>query len=421
MRCILFTSLLLSALSLDAKEIVIRAARVIDGRGHEVRQAAVVVEGAKIVRVDPHPARVDIDLGDRTLMPGGIDTHVHIGWHFEKNGRSNDEGAGETPEEYALFAAENGYATLVGGVTTVQSLGAPIDKVIREFADRNALPLPRVLTAVNPITDNKLTADQLREAVQKVAAAGADVVKIFASQSIRNGGGPTMSQEQMDALCGEAKRLGLRTAVHAHGPESVKRSVLAGCRSIEHGALIDQATLDLMAEHGTYFDPNIDLVFRNYFENKSHFLGIGNYTEEGFAQMEKAVPKALNVFQMGLKTKGLKMVFGTDAVAGSHGRNFQELVYRVQKGGQDPMQAIISATSLAAESLGLGDRIGSIAPGYEADLIAVDGNPLRDITAMERVAFVMKAGEICRARLRRAESPGAARRRRALQFARWKR
>src|SRR5207245_11670986 len=131
--------------------------------------------------------------------------------------------------------------------------------------------------------------------------------------------------EQMDAACGEARRLGLRTAVHAHGPESVKRAVLAGCTSIEHGALIDQATLDLMAEHGTFFDPNIDLVFRNYFENKAHFLGIGNYTEEGFAQMEKAVPKALKVFQMGLKTKGLKIVFGTDADDASQGRTLHDL------------------------------------------------------------------------------------------------
>jgi imidazolonepropionase-like amidohydrolase len=407
MRCLLLAALVSTTVPLHAKEIVIRAARILDGHGHEVRQAAVVIDDSKIVRIDPHPTRADIDLGDRTLMPGGIDTHVHIGWHFDKNGRSNDDGDGESPDEYAMFAAENAYKTLLGGVTTVQSLGAPIDKTIRSFsggagalagpaggAPAATLPLPRVLTAVEPITDSKLTPDQIREAVRKRAAEGADVIKIFASQSIRNGGAPTMSQEQMDAACGEAKKLGLRTAVHAHGPESVKRSVLAGCTSIEHGALIDQATLDLMAEHATFFDPNIDLVFRNYFENKSHFLGIGNYTEEGFAQMQKAVPKALNVFQMGLKTKGLKMVFGTDAVAGSHGRNFQELVYRVQKGGQDPMQAIVSATSLAAESLGLGASIGSIAPGYEADLIALDGDPLRDITALERVAFVMKSGRV---------------------------
>jgi len=200
----------------------------------------------------------------------------------------------------------------------------------------------------------------------------------------------------MDAICGEAKAHHLRVAVHAHGPESVRRAVLAGCTSIEHGALIGQPELDLMAEHGTYFDPNIDLVFRNYFENKARFIGLGSYTEEGFAQMRSAVPKALHVFHLGLKTKGLKMVFGTDAVAGSHGRNFQELEYRVREGGQDPMQAIISATSLAAESLGLGDRIGTIAAGYAADLIAVDGDPLNDIGAMEKVVFVMKSGTMIR-------------------------
>jgi imidazolonepropionase-like amidohydrolase len=374
--------------------VVIHAARILDGRGNEVRNAAVVVEGSKIVRIDPHPAHIDIDLGNRTLMPGAIDTHVHIGWHFDKNGRSNDDGSGETPEEYAGFAMEDATATLLGGVTTVQSLGAPIDKVVREFAERNNMPLPRVLTAVEPIYNSKLTPDEIRAAVDKAKADGADMIKIFASQSIRNGGAPTMSQEQMDAACGEANRLGLRTAVHAHGPESVRRSVMAGCTTIEHGALIDQATLDLMAEHHVFFDPQIDLVFRNYFENKAHYLGIGNYTEEGFAEMQKALPKTLNVFQMALKTKGLRTIFGTDAVAGSHGRNLQELVSRVQKGGQDPMQAIVSATSLSAESLRMGDRIGSIAPGYEADLIAVDGDPLQDITALERVAFVMKGGRV---------------------------
>ena len=394
MRKAFLLTILTASFSTQAEEIVIRAVRVIDGRGHVQSNAAVVVDGTKIIRIDPHPRHIDYDLGDRTLMPGGIDTHVHIGWHFDTNGRSNDDGTGEAPEEYVLHAEENAWKTLMGGITTVQSLGAAIDKPLRDAINRGTLPGPRILTAIDPIADDKLTLDQIRERVRKLAADGADVVKIFASQSIRNGGAPTMSQEQMEAACGEAKRLGLRTAVHAHGPESVRRSVLAGCRSIEHGALIDQATLDLMAEHGAYFDPNIDLVFRNYFENSAHFLGIGNYTEEGFAKMREAVPKALNVFRMGLKTKGLKMVFGTDAVAGSHGRNFQELVYRVQKGGQDPMAAITSATSLAAESLGLGDRIGSIAPGYEADLIGVDGDPLHDITALERVAFVMKSGKI---------------------------
>jgi imidazolonepropionase-like amidohydrolase len=398
MKSLLLT--LLFATTLTAQPIVIRAARVIDGRGHVIRDAAVVVEGGKIARVVTDAKKltnVMIDLGDRTLMPGGIDTHVHIGWHFDaKDGRSHDDETDrdETPQESVLYAAENAVRTIDGGITTVQSLGAPVDKPLRDAIARGTLIGPRILTAIDPISDSKLTPGALRAAVDKLASEGADVVKVFASQSIRNGGGPTMSQEQMDAICGEAKKLHLRVAVHAHGPESVRRAVMAGCTSIEHGVLIGQPELDLMAEHGTYFDPNIDLVFRNYFENKSHYLGIGSYTEEGFAQMKLAVPKALHVFQLALATPRLKIVFGTDAVAGSHGRNFQELEYRVITGGQKAMDAITSATSLAAESLGLGDRIGTIAAGDEADLIAVDGDPLRDINALSHVAFVMKGGKI---------------------------
>jgi imidazolonepropionase-like amidohydrolase len=401
MRRHLSLCLLFLASSLSANPIVIRAARVIDGRGHVHPNAAIVVDGANIVRIEKNASSLksaDYDLGDATLMPGGVDTHVHIGWHFDADGRSHDDETdrNETPQESVLYAAENAYRTLMGGITTVQSLGAPVDKPLRDAIARGIIPGPRILTAIDPIFDDKLTLDQLHDAVRKLKAENADVVKVFASQSIRNGGAPTMSQEQMNAICGDAKTLGMRVAVHAHGPESVRRAVLAGCTSIEHGALIDQPTLDLMAEHGTYFDPNIDLVFRNYFENKSLFLGLGNYTEEGFAQMEKAVPKALRVFQLGLKTPRLKMVFGTDAVAGSHGRNFQELIYRVRIGGQTPMDAITSATSLAAESLGLGDRVGTIAPGYAADIIAVRGNPLVDIGALQNVVFVMRNGVVYR-------------------------
>ncbi|HEV2720883.1 MAG TPA: amidohydrolase family protein, partial [Thermoanaerobaculia bacterium] len=327
---------------------------------------------------------------------GGVDTHVHIGWHFNAAGKSEPGGAEskEPQAEAVLYAAENAYRTLMGGITTVQSLGASVDKPLRDAIARGVLPGPRILTAIEPIFDDKLTVEQLRAHVNRVADEGADVVKIFASQSIRTGGGPTMSQEQMDAVCGEAKKRGLRVAVHAHGVESVTRAVKAGCTSIEHGALIDQATLDLMAAHGTYFDPNTDLIFRNYFENKPHFLGTPGYTEEGFAAMEKAVPRVLDVFKKALRTPGLKIVFGTDAVAGAHGRNFQELEYRVRAGGQDPMSAITSATSLAAESLGLGGRTGSILPGYNADVIAVDGNPLEDIGRLEHVVFVMKDGKV---------------------------
>jgi len=393
--------LLLFATVALADPIVVRAPRVIDGRGHVLRKAAIVVDGGKIVAVEVHPKKVDIDLANATLMPGGIDTHVHIGWHFDADGRSHsghETDRKETPDESVLYAAENAYVTLMGGITTVQSLGAPVDKPLRDAIARGVLPGPRILTALEPLSDEKLSTDALRAQVDKAADEGADVIKIFASESIRTGGGPTMSQEQMDAICGEAKQRGLRVAVHAHGVESVARAVRAGCTSIEHGALIDQPTLNLMSEHGVYFDPNTDLIFRNYFEHKSQFVGTEGYTEEGFAAMEKAVPRVLEVFKKAIRTKNLKVVFGTDALAGSHGRNFQELEYRVRAGGQSPMDAITSATSLAAESLRLGDRIGSLAPGYEADVIAVQGDPLRDIGALEKVVFVMKGGRVLKSR-----------------------
>ena len=365
---------------------------MIDGRGQLLRNAAVVVDGGKIVAIETSPKQVDIELPNATLLPGLIDTHVHIGWHFDATGRSNV--GGNTPES-VLYAAENAYRTLLGGVTTVRSLGAASDKPLRDAIARGTLPGPRILTSLEPILDDKLTPEALRAHVNRVADAGADVVKVFASQSIRTGGGPTLSQEQLDAICGEARKRKLRVAVHAHGSESATRAVRAGCTSIEHGALVDQATLDLMAASGTYFDPNTDLIFRNYFEYKPRFLGTPGYTEEGFAAMEKAVPVVLEVFKKALRTPKLKIVFGTDALAGSHGRNVQELVYRVRVGGQEPMAAITSATSLAAESLGL-ERAGAIAPGYEADLIAVAGDPLQDFAVMEKVVFVMKGGTVIR-------------------------
>lgn len=376
--------------------ITLHVGKLLDGRGKAREDVTVTVQGSKIVAVEAgSKAKPTYELHGLTLMPGGIDTHVHIGWHFELNGRSHDdEHVTETPAQMALFDVEDAVMTLRGGVTTVQSLGAPEDKDLRDWIARGIIPGPRILTSLEPLSEETGEPEKMRAAVRQRKEQGADVIKIFASKSIRDGGAPTLTQEQLDAACGEAKAQGLRSAVHAHGPESVRRAVLAGCGSIEHGALLDAETLKFVADHGTYFDPNLDLVFRNYFENKEHFLGIGNYTEEGFAQMRKAVPLALAMFKQALKTPGLKIVFGTDALAGSHGRNFEELIYHVKTGGQDPMAAIVSATSLAAESLRLQDRVGTVAPGYEADLIAVDGDPLQDMDALRHVVFVMKGGQV---------------------------
>jgi len=170
----------------------------------------------------------------------------------------------------------------------------------------------------------------------------------------------------------------------------------AGCTQVEHGVFADEATLKVLAAHGTYFDPQCGLVFRNYLDNREHYLGIGNYNDAGFVAMENAMPLAVGAVRKALATPGLKVVFGTDAVAGAHGRNVEELMCRVQQAGQAPMDAIVSATSRAAEALGLDQEIGAVAPGRQADLVAVDGDPSRDITALRRVVFVMRGGRVYR-------------------------
>ena len=183
--------------------------------------------------------------------------------------------------------------------------------------------------------------------------------------------------------------------MHAHAADAILAAARAGCTQVEHGAYADDEALKLMAEKGVYFDPNIRLVLQNYIENQARFLGVGNYNEEGFAFMEKAVPTNYAMFKRALAAK-VKMPMGTDAVAGAHGQNAREITTRVRDGGQAPMDAIVGATSLAAQSIGLGKELGALAPGLQADLVAVDGNPLQDIEALRRVSFVMKGGIVYR-------------------------
>jgi imidazolonepropionase-like amidohydrolase len=377
--------------------ITIRAGRVLDGRGGTTAgPTLIVVEGGRITRVSPAPAGLtaDYDLSRLTVLPGLIDVHDHIGWHFTGKGRTHVEADGETAAEEALAGAGNAWTTLLAGFTTVQSPGSASDKDLRDAIASGAIPGPRILTSLEPLTEKTGTPAQMRDAVRQRAAAGADLIKLFASKSIRDGGAQTMSLEQLDAACGQARELRLRTLVHAHSPESMRSAALAGCTQVEHGIFATDEVLRLLSERGTYFDPQCSLVFRNYLDNKPKFLGIGNYTEAGFAAMENALPLAVATFKRALATPGLKVVFGTDAVAGAHGGNARDLVCRVELGGQKPMDAVVSATSLAARSLGLEEKIGAIAPGLRADLIAVEGDPARDIRALERVRFVMKDGRV---------------------------
>jgi imidazolonepropionase-like amidohydrolase len=373
--------------------ITIRAARLIDGRGQSAANQVVTISGSKIERVAAGTGAVTYDLATLTLLPGFIDTHVHIGWHFGPDGRY--VGGKEPPEEAALYGAENAYVTLLAGFTTVQSVGAMSDKPLRDAINRGILPGPRLLTSLGQVSNAKLTPDQIREEVRKKKADGADLVKIFASASIRDGGTPTLSQEQLDAACGEARAQGLRSMVHAHSPEAMMRAARANCTVVEHGALATVEAFKLLAERGVWFDPNIGLVTQNYLENKQKFLGIGNYTEEGFAAMEKALGLKTAMFSAALKTPGLKMVMGTDAVAGAHGRNMNETLERIKE-GQRPMDAIVAMTSAAAQSMALDKVTGAIVAGLEADLVAVEGDPLSDPQALTRVRFVMKGGKVYR-------------------------
>src|SRR6266478_2201904 len=265
------------------KRLVIAASTVLDGKGHVLHDTRIVIEGSKIVAIDPKAGPVDYDLRGMTVLPGWIDAHVHITWSFGKDGKN--AGAGETTPDAAYQSASNAWATLMAGFTTVQSLGSPTDVPLRDAIAKGLLPGPRILTAVEPLQgrgERTGTPDDIRAFVRKQKESGADVIKIFASQSIRQGGAMTLSQEQLNAACDEATKQGLRSVVHAY-KDAVRAATLAGCTQIEHGTMATADDLKLMAAKGVYLDPQAGLVIENYLLNKEKFLGTPGYTEEGFA------------------------------------------------------------------------------------------------------------------------------------------
>jgi len=375
------------------KRIVIAASTVFDGKGRVLRETRIVVEDSKIVAIDPKAGPVDYDLRGLTVLPGWIDAHVHITWSFGRDGKN--AGAGGTTPEAAYQAASNAWVTLMAGFTTVQSVGNPTDVPLRDAIAKGTLPGPRILTAIEPLFgqgEATGTPDEIRAFVRKQKEAGADLIKIFAANSVRRNA-MTLSQEQLNAACDEAKKLGLRTLVHAY-KDAVRAATLAGCTEVEHGPMATDDDLKLMAAKGTYLDPQAGLVWENYLLNKEKFAGTPGYPEETFAAIKDMIPIYHEFMKRALKIPGLKIVFGSDALAGSHGRNAEEFIDRVHDVGVDPMVAMVSANSLGAEALGMADQIGSVAPGLEADIIALDGDPLKDITAVRRVVFVMKGGAV---------------------------
>ncbi len=380
----------------DTGPITVHAARALDGRGARINDVLVTVRGGKIVSVranaGPAAARATYELGDATLMPGLIDAHVHPGWYINRAGALHTPRDGDTPAQSALARAGNLYATLMAGFTTVQSVGGPEDLDLRDAVNRWQIPGPRILTSITQLTDTSLSPDSLRGVVRALEARGADLIKLFASSGLGAGGQRTFSDAQLEAICGEAKTQGLRTVVHAISAASVRAATLAGCMEIEHGTFATDAELQLMAAHGTIFDPQVCLVFQNYIDHRDIYARSG-FTGAAFTALADAIPKATEMFRHALATPNLRIIFGTDAVALAHGRNEEELICRVHA-GQPPIDALTSAESRTADALGLGDRVGSLVAGYDADLVAVRGDPTRDIAAIRNVTFVMRGGEV---------------------------
>ena len=374
-----------------SKRTVIAANTIFDGKGGVLRNTRIVIEGSKIVAIDPKAGPVDYDLRGLTVLPGWIDAHVHITWSFGADGKNKNENGATVEGAYA--AASNAWLTLMAGFTTVQNVGSAVP--LRDAIAKGLLPGPRVLTGVEGLVgrgDQSGTPEEIRAYVRKQKEAGADLIKIYAAAGMLEGS-KTLSQEQLNAVCDEANKQGLRTLVHAYR-DAVSAATAAGCTQIEHGLGATDEDLKTMAAKGTYLDPQAGLLLETYLLFKDRYVGTPFFpaTLEAFESMAGLLPINHEFVKRAAKIPGLKIVFGTDAVAGAHGRNAEEFIDRVRDCGVDPMQAMISANSLGAQALGMANQIGSISSGLEADIIALDGDPLKDITAVRRVVFVMKGG-----------------------------
>lgn len=377
-----------------AGPVVLVTDYALDGKGGITRGARIGVSDGKITTLDDRSTSTSIDLRGYTVLPGWIDTHVHLDSHWDRNGRIATDS--EPPMDASTGIAQAAWETFMAGFTTVQSVGDESEKPLRDAIRDRGFPGPRVLTSLSPIiADTNTSLDSLRALVRARKAAGADLIKIFASNSQRVGAKPTLTPAQLAALCSEAKSLGLRTMVHAYRSQ-VSVAARAGCNQVEHATYATRDEIEAAVHAGAVLSPQVGLVVQNYLLNKARYLGVGNYTEAGMAIMERDLPLDFDVCRLAVSTPGAKVVFSTDATAGAHGRNAEEFIGRVEHCGQTAMSALVSANALAAEALGMADRIGTLAPGMEADIIALDGDPLTDLTAVRRVVFVMRGGVVYR-------------------------
>ncbi len=403
--------------------VVLKAARLIDGTGAPAVQNGVVVVtddtigavGAEGSVAVPAGARV-IDLGDATLLPGFIDAHTHIIGRPLSDPKSDDANVRDYASYGAIMGVENARKTLMAGFTSIRVLGAPNfdDMALRQAITNGAVPGPRMQNAGNSfgITGGHCDengykpglmdadyrtgvadgADEGRKAVRYQVKYGADVIKICATGGVLSEGdavGATQyTLEEMKAIVDEAAKLERKVAAHAHGTEGIKLATRAGVASIEHGSFLDDEGAKLMAQHGTYLVPTISAgEFTENAAKSGRLKGL---------KAEKALAAAQgmrNAVRIAMRN-GVPIALGTDAGVGEHGANGHEFTLLVTWGGMTPMQAITAGTSSGAKLLGWDKRIGTLSAGKWADVVAVPGDPTRDITAMERPSFVMKNGVI---------------------------
>lgn len=410
--------------SASAQTIAIRAGRLIDGTGAApVRDAVILVENGVIAAVGAGvrvPAgAVVVDLSDRTVLPGFIDAHVHMTGHVLGEPGWDNALVRESAAEAALRGAEHARQTLAAGFTTVRNVGASgfADVALRDAINAGRVPGPRMLVAAHSLgitgghcdfTNGYLphvfgdepgpergVADgpaAIREAIRYQVKHGADLIKICATGGVLSEGDSAGVQQYMEdeltAVVAAAHMTERRVAAHAHATAGIKAAVRAGVTSIEHGSILDDEAIALMKEHGTYLVPT--LMAGEAVEAMATSGALeGERADKALAiapRMRESVRKAVSA--------GVKIALGTDAGVMPHGTNGHEFTLMVQWGGMTPMQAIVAGTSSAAELLGWGRRVGTVAPGYLADLVAVRGDPLTEVTVLEHVTWVMKGGVV---------------------------